>query len=250
MYQSEKMVSLILLTGELLLTSGAEISRVEETAERMGRTAGFANVEVYTTPTGIFLTLISSEQQVFTRVRRIRWIDNNLANIAKVNALSRQFAIGQMSVEDLEQELLKIKMDKPLNSFHLSLVGGIGSGAFAVIFGGTVIQALFTVLIGFSILLFTTRYSIEGTPRFLVSSIGAIIAATLGLVGNALWNFPMDITILSGVMVLVPGVAMTIAIRDMISGELVSGVARGAEAAAIAVAVAAGVALVLGLGGF
>ena len=50
-------------------------------------------------------------------------------------------------------------------------------------------------------------------------------------------------------MVLVPGLAMTTAIRDTISGELISGVTRSAEAATIAVAVAAGVALVLGMWG-
>ncbi len=51
-------------------------------------------------------------------------------------------------------------------------------------------------------------------------------------------------------MVLAPGVVMTTAIRDMLSGELVSGVTRGgAEALAIAVAIATGVAVVLSMGG-
>ena len=98
--------------------------------------------------------------------------------------------------------------------------------------------------------LFLTSYNKKGTSRFIGSALGAAIAAALGLLGNTLWGFPHDITILSGVMILVPGVAMTVAIRDMISGELVSGVARGAEAITIAVAVAAGVAFILGLGGF
>ena len=49
-------------------------------------------------------------------------------------------------------------------------------------------------------------------------------------------------------MVLVPGVLMTTSLRDMLSGELVSGVSRGADALAIAVGVAAGVAVVLSVG--
>lgn len=250
MYQNEKMVSLILLTGELLLTSGAEIYRVEETAERMGHTAGFTDVEVYTTPTGFFLTLVSSSGHVFTRVRRVRWSDNNLANIARVNALARQFASGDIGLAQLEAGLLEIKEELPVNNYFQSIVGGIGSGAFAIIFGGSLVQALYTILVGFCVKLFLTSYNKKGTSRFIGSALGAAIAAALGLLGNTLWGFPHDITILSGVMILVPGVAMTVAIRDMISGELVSGVARGAEAITIAVAVAAGVAFILGLGGF
>ena len=68
----QNVVDVILLAGEVLLTSGAEIHRVEETIERMGRAAGFVEVEVYATPTGLFISLYSAQGQVFSRVRRIR----------------------------------------------------------------------------------------------------------------------------------------------------------------------------------
>ena len=41
-------------------------------------------------------------------------------------------------------------------------------------------------------------------------------------------------------MLLVPGLAITNAVRDSIAGDLISGLARGAEALLIAVAVALG----------
>ena len=53
-------------------------------------------------------------------------------------------------------------------------------------------------------------------------------------------------------MLLVPGLAITNAIRDTVAGDLVSGLARGAEAflTAIAVAVGTGVVLSFWIGSF
>ena len=49
-----------------------------------------------------------------------------------------------------------------------------------------------------------------------------------------------DTVIIGTLMLLVPGLAITNAVRDSIAGDLISGLARGAEALLIAVAVALG----------
>jgi uncharacterized membrane protein YjjP (DUF1212 family) len=66
---------------------------------------------------------------------------------------------------------------------------------------------------------------------------------------SRIWEFNANVTILGAVMVLAPGMVMTTAIRDLLGGELVSGLSRSAEALVIAVAIAVGVAVVLSLGG-
>ncbi len=50
----------------------------------------------------------------------------------------------------------------------------------------------------------------------------------------------LDTIIIGGIMLLVPGLAITNAMRDMMSGDLVSGTARAIEAFLISVAIAAG----------
>lgn len=248
MEKQEKLVSLVLLVGELLLTSGAEIYRVEETVERVGKNLGFSPVDILCTPTGIFLSLTSPNGRVYTRVRRIRQIDNNLTRISTINALSRQLAQG-MAHEEFSEKIQGITGKETMSQLWLSLAGGFGSGAFAIIFGGRIIEAGFAALIGACVLYLVRRVMTHPAPRVLASAVGASLAATLGLFGESLLGLSADVTILSGVMVLVPGVTMTTAVRDMLSGELLSGVARGAEALTIAVSVAVGVALVLSIGG-
>ena len=80
------------------------------------------------------------------------------------------------------------------------------------------------------------------------AALGGGLAALAAQICLEFFAFDMSKVIIGAVMALVPGVIMTTALRDMLSGELVSGVSRGAEALAIALAVAAGVASVLSLG--
>jgi len=86
-------------------------------------------------------------------------------------------------------------------------------------------------------------------PRVIQAAVGAIVAAFLVAPVGAYFHLNGNVTILGAVMVLAPGMVITTAIRDLLSGELVSGLSRSAEALVIAVAIAAGVAVVLSLGG-
>ena len=57
----------------------------------------------------------------------------------------------------------------------------------------------------------------------------------------------LDALIIGSLMLLVPGLAITNAIRDSLSGDLISGMTRGVEAVLIAIAVALGPGLVMSL---
>lgn len=244
----EELVDIVLLAGEVLLTNGAEIQRVEETIERMGRAAGFSDVEVFATPTGLFVSLYTPQGQVYSRVRRIRRVDNHLEKIALVNSLSRAYSKGEIAYWEVKQSLLELTQPTPHYSPAEILASGAGCGAFALLFGGSFIDALLAGVIGVILAVVSNWMGRYPFPRVLLAAVGGGLAALCARVFGLL--FPTDISrvILGGVMVLVPGVVMTTALRDMLSGELVSGVSRGADALATAVAVAAGVAAVLSMG--
>jgi len=81
---------------------------------------------------------------------------------------------------------------------------------------------------------------------FLTNISGGVIAALVAIIFNSIFPFiQVDKVIIGAIMVMVPGVAMTNAVRDSIAGDLVSGLARGAEALLIAVSIAFGVGFVL-----
>ena len=68
----QNVVDVILLAGEVLLTSGAEIHRVEETIERMGRAAGFVEVSICHANRFVYIAPIQPKDRCFLRVRRIQ----------------------------------------------------------------------------------------------------------------------------------------------------------------------------------
>lgn len=244
----EDCVDLILTAGEVLLTSGAEIHRVEETIERMGRAAGFARVEVFATPTGLFVSLYSPQGQVFSRVRRIRHVSNHLARIACVNALSRAYAAGNISTAELREALAELTHAAADPSWPLYVGSALGCGAFSLLFGGSFLDAAFAALVGMLVAALSAFLRRFPVPNVVTAALGGALAALVARACGAFFAVDLSKVILGAVMVLVPGVIMTTALRDMLSGELVSGVSRGAEAVAVALAVAAGVAGVLSLG--
>ncbi|NMB02215.1 MAG: threonine/serine exporter family protein [Firmicutes bacterium] len=244
----EHLVGLVLLAGELLLTCGAEMYRVEETIERMGMAAGFVQVEGFATPTGLFISLHAPNGKVYTRVRRIRHTHNNLATISAVNALSRSFSSGQMTVEQVQNELERLQKQGAPDSFKRQLIGGGGALAFAMMSGGSLLEGIIAGVVGTIVLMVLSK--LEGHfPEVLQAAIGSVVAAGLVSLVSRYLDFHTNVTILGSVMVMAPGVVMTTAIRDLLGGELLSGLSRSGEALAISVAIATGVAVVLSLGG-
>ena len=222
----EKLVSLVLLAGELLLTCGAEMYRVEETVERMGKAAGFSQVEVFATPTGLFLSLHSKEGHVFTRVRRIRYVDNNLSKISQINSLSRSFSNGEISIEDVTQELERLQKKDADFPWFINIASGLGAGAFTLMYGGTLVEGLVASLIGAVVLLTVSWIGKYPVPRVLQAFSGALVAASLVYAVSLVVPLKLDVVILGAVMLLAPGVVMTTAIRDMLSGDWSQGFHR------------------------
>lgn len=245
----KQLAGFILHAAEVMLVSGAEVHRVEETAERMGQAAGFVRIETFATPTGIFMTLVCPDGNAYTRVRRVRRSQSDLARIAAVNDLSRQLAQGRLEFAEAVHVLETIENTPTYSWWQFGLAGGGGSACFAFLFGGSLLTCALAAISGCLVVFLTSSIDKSVAPTFLISAFGAALAAVLGIIGSTVLPIPRDTLILAGVMVLVPGITITTALRDMLTGELVSGVARGAEAMTIAVAVAVGVAFILGIGG-
>ena len=82
------------LAGDILLASGAEIFRVEETIERIARAYGVSSSDAFVLSSGIFLTAESGKKQEFARVRHIPLSAARLDKVTAVNQLSREIEEG------------------------------------------------------------------------------------------------------------------------------------------------------------
>lgn len=242
----DALLACILDMGELLLTSGAEVFRVEDTLSRLCASYGFRRINVFSITSSIVLTVESSDGRVLTQTRRIVSRDTNLQKVALVNSLSRQLCKVPVSVEDFQGKLLDIQNTKTYPLPVQALCYAVISAVFSVFFGGSVFDGIAAALSG---LVVFTAQQFMGRLRMnsllqslLVSAFTAL--AVVALVRMGIGSSPAKITI-GNIMLLIPGISFTTSLRDIINGDTISGLVGISEAAIKAIAIAIGFALVL-----
>jgi uncharacterized membrane protein YjjP (DUF1212 family) len=227
--------------GKIILENGGETYRVEETITRICNAYGLLNCESFVTPTGIMISAIDSSGGITSLVKRITKRTVNLEKISMVNDLSRNIKANNLTVSFVDEELNRIcKLDR-YNTGITLFAGALVAGFFTLLFGGSFRDFLISFATGIIIKVFSTLLSSIEINEFFINTLGGSIASILALLSV---NFGLadnvDKIIIGSIMLLVPGLAITNAIRDTIAGDLVAGLSRGAEAFLIAVAIAVG----------
>lgn len=247
--ESKPIMIMALYAGEILLKNGAETYRVEDTITHICQSGNYEYVEAFVTPTGIFVSIDqkgASSGNMMTYIKRIKTRSINLEKVAQVNDLSRRFVAGSLTVSDAMEELKQIEKAPGYPFWQKALVGGIASALFSVLFGANVLEFLIALMASIMVNNVTTNMDRAGFPTFVSHLAGGMTAALLAVMAsNFISMVELDKVIVGAVIVLVPGVAVTNAIRDSIAGDLISGMAKGAEALIIATSIALGVGAIL-----
>jgi uncharacterized membrane protein YjjP (DUF1212 family) len=235
-----------LLAGKIMLQSGAETYRVEDTMRRMASALGIQQTHSYVTPTGIMFSSEDARPEM-TRLIRISDRTTDLKKVALVNDVSRRISSGQIGLSEAVRQLKEIESASLMSPFFVQLLAAaLASGCFAIMFLGSwedVFPAAIAGGAGYSsMLLFHRMIPVKFFAEFSASVIIGLCShffVSIGL-GNEL-----DKIIIGAVMPLVPGLLITNAVRDLMAGHLVSGLSKGAEAFLTAFAIGSGIAAVL-----
>ncbi|WP_195989223.1 threonine/serine exporter family protein [Clostridium sp. D53t1_180928_C8] len=240
-----EILQVAMIAGQMILENGGETYRVEETIWRICKIYGAEEAESFATPTGIMAS-ICHEGKIYSLTRRVSNRTVNLDKIDKVNDLSRSILSKKLSVTDFKKELIKINKEDIYPLPVIIIFSALGAGSFSVLFGGTLKDVFAAFLIGLIIKYITVKWSEIGINLFFVNSICSGIAALLAIILYKLGiASQVNQTIIGAIMLLVPGLAITNAIRDTISGDLLSGIIRAAEAFLVAISIAVGTGAVL-----
>lgn len=240
------LLSLILDIGENLLISGAEVNRVEDTIKRIAHAYGFIKTDVFTITSSIVVTVKINQTEILTQTRRITGYQTNMQNIEKLNALSRRICKEPLSINVLDQMINEIKQSPCYSNTSVFLLYGVISCAFSLFYGGNLQDAGVAFLCGL-ILKCTLDLgkSLGIQPMVLtvlcsfVAGYSAMFLVRLGVGVN------FDKIVIGNIMLLIPGVSFTVSLRDMISGDTISGLLGLCEAVLKALAIAIGFALVI-----
>ena len=231
--------------GKIILENGGETYRVEQTITMICNSYGIAHTESFVTPTGIMVSITNNQNKTISLVRRINTRTVNLRKVSMINSLSRRIVSSPLSTTEMIKELNYINNMPPYSHKTTTFFAAGSSGFFTLLFGGNYKDFFVAFIIGALINYISGLLDELEVNSFLKNMLGgslaatiALIAASLGLVGN------MDTIIIGSIMILVPGISITNAIRDTIAGDLVSGVSRSVEALFVAIAIASGTSIV------
>lgn len=243
----EEISDIAILAGEIMLKNGAETSRVEQTMEHMALASGACSVQSFVIHTGVFVTMSDYNGRSLTTMRRVRDRTINLDRIAKVNELSRQLTSKRMGYQDTFAILKRIGRERTGFSWRPSmLASGVLGGGFAVLQNGGIGEVAWAFAAAAIVRFIAHVVSRLHGVRFTYEFIGSMTAGLIGVMASNWWpGLSRDIIIVGGILPLVPGVAITNAISDIIAGNLLSGISRGLEAALTSIAVAMGVFIIL-----
>lgn len=231
--------------GKIMLQNGGETYRVEETMIRISLALGLKNADGYATPTVIMLCCKDETGSHISVVKRILFRTFNLDKISKINNISRNIEKNHLNACDVKKELNNIDNETAYSNKVTTLFSALAAGIFTLLFGGNYTDFFIAFVIGGiikSTSIFLYNYKVAD---FFIDIVGgaeasliAVLAFKLGLTHH------YDKIIIGSIMLLVPGLAITNAIRDTINGDLVSGISRAIEAFIIAIAIAVGTGMI------
>lgn len=239
------LVDTAVLAGEIMLCNGAETYRVEDTMYHILKTSGAESIETLALMTGIMVTLNGPDmEQPITIVKAVNERGMNLNKIEKVNDISRRYCGGDLSLEDTYNSLKNIGGNQYSRTIYNLAIVIIAAG-FAMMFGGHVVDVVGAAIVGALTALIITvgeKTKMNVILADIFSSVGIALLAML-LQAFVFPTMDADIVIISSIMLLVPGVTITSAIRDTMQGDYLSGAAKVLEAFLKAGSVALGVGL-------
>lgn len=235
-----KLLHLSTYAGVLMLQSGAEIHRVEETICRICQSYEIKEANSFVTPTGIMVS-ISYNDQTYSIVKRVHVRGVDLHKIEQINDLSRRIEASKPPLVLIDKELNKINNTKRYSMPTTIFFSGLAAGFFSILFGGNFRDLIASFFIGIFIQCLASIFSKMSLNDFFINTICAGTCAAFAILFlNLGFITSIDETIIGSIMLLVPGLAITNAIRDTIAGDYLGGITKGSEAFLVAIAIAVG----------
>jgi len=243
----DKLLNLGSELGRTLMYSGAEIFRVEESVTRVLNAYG-AQPQVFAIPNCLIVSIDTPEGEPMTRMCRIGPHGTDIELLEHCNDFCRKICTRPLPVDEALSAMRALPNGRQRYSNRAVLLGYcIAAAFFSAFFGGTLRDFFCAGLTGLAVgCCVLYGQPLIGSNAFfrtvICSSVAALIPMILVAVG---FGENQDLITIGVLMLLVPGMALTNAMREIMAGDIISGVNRTAEVILIATAIALGTALPL-----
>lgn len=243
---SEKVLSLALDLAKSMVQSGAEINRVEETVRRICFAYGLSKTEVFSIVSMVYATVIDKQGRTNTQMRRIYSYAPNFDRLEMLNSLSRKICSEVPDIDEASEELESIFVKK--NKFRPTVCLGyiIAAMGFTIFFGGNYLDSLASAPIAFVIYLINAYVKSTGVNRLFFTALSSALSGFLALTFVHFgFGENANMIMIGDIMLMVPGLMIVNSVREMLCGDIMSGLLRLLESVIIALAIACGFAVAI-----
>lgn len=238
--EQERALQLATEAGHILLENGAEISRVEETMDRVATYYGVEEKSFFVLSNGIIATGNEYANAKFIPIK-----GTQLSKVVDVNQLSRDVTDGKCTLDELETRLRSIRNSASKPWWELLVSVTIGIMGFCIIFGGSFTDSFASLFTGLLLGLFIT-FAAKHLSRIFKNLLGGLVGGLLSIMAFRVFgalgvqiNLPN--MIIGNMIALVPGVPFTNGIRDLANEDYIAGATRLLDAFIVFFCLALGV---------
>jgi uncharacterized membrane protein YjjP (DUF1212 family) len=232
---------ILLEVGALLMSSGANSSRIRITISRIAGAYGF-DVDLLITHRALMITIYDEERNYFfSRLKRTSPHGANFKMVSGISRMSWRIVEEDWDLAQVEQEIDRLKsLPHYPRLLVLSMVSAAGA-AFCRLFGGEYIELLVTFIATFAGLIVRQEAVKKSFNPYLsilfaafVSSMIAGLALKLSIGANPEYAFA------TSVLYLIPGIPLINSLSDLLDGNIMNGIVRGMNGLMISFSIALG----------
>ncbi len=239
-YDADAILCTAIDIGEHLLKSGSEISRVENTIERICYAYGASHVEAFAIINLINASIRMPDGSYSDQIRRVKGSSNNFYKIEAMNRISRDMCSGRITLDEARERIAECKKVYPYPNWLKHVGAFLFVAGFVVFFGGGALDALIGGLIG-TVVSLCRCIDLPFNNGMVSTVLGSFIAASLAVIAVRVgFGRDADAIITGTIMQVIPGMAFGISAVDLINGNFASGAMRLVQTLLTAVMIAIG----------
>lgn len=224
----DRVLALALGIGAGLLSCGASVSRVEIAVKLVCLACGAKEVNVMSLPSVIICSVKIADGSEVSQMKRNYEVSNDFRKMERYNQLSRDICSHKLTAEEAERKLEEVNASGGYSLPVSVLSGGLVAGIFTIYFGGTLTDGIPAFIIGCLMMYVNTLLSRRDFNSYartfvlsLIGGVASILLSSLFIVCGARCHVSM--ISIGTIMVVVPGLLICNAVRDMFSGDIYSG---------------------------
>ncbi len=217
----------IIKLGKYLHKFGTPAYRLESHLQTVSTTLGIEGYFLIS-PTSMTFVLQHDTEQEYNHVARVKPGDLDLGSLARTFELVEELCSGQRTLQEALERLEEIA-NKPNPYGHkLTLLAfGTSAGGFAMLMGTGWHDVFWSALLG--LLVYGLVFWAERSKRIaeMLEPMAAVVCAILASgIATLDPSVNLPVTILSGIIIFVPGLALTLGLAELAARDLISGTAR------------------------